>query len=103
MSERSEYWWVRHQAEVQPAKVVFVGGIPVRVRMIGAAESFPAAAVELIERLPAEPEPILDRQEERPTQTSSARRGGFLLWTVLIVALVLIARLSGFLFDLLQR
>lgn len=101
MSERAEYWWVRYNAEIQPAEVGFVGGIPARIRIIGAAESVPATLAELIERLPAPPRPVIGPPEERPLPPKPARSGS-LLWLVGIILLILVVQFSGQLFDALK-
>lgn len=100
MSERTEFWWVRHESQVQPAEVAFVGGIPVRFKFIGTAGSIPAEAAELIERLPAPPVPVF---QARPMPTAAApqpdRKKGSWLWLIGILLLILVAQCSGQLFD----
>ena len=68
MDDRKEYWWVRHEAVIQPAEVGFVGGIPISFRFIGMAGSIPAASAELIERLPSPPIPVIGPQTEPSPQ-----------------------------------
>jgi hypothetical protein len=100
MSERTEYWWVRHESEVQPAEVGFVGGIPVHFRFIGTAGSIPAEAAELIERLPAPPVSIF---QPKPVPTAAAtpteKRKGSWLWFIGILLLIFVAQCSGQIFD----
>lgn len=98
MGERTEYWWVRYDSEVGPARVGFVGGIPARIWMIGMSDMLPATAVELIERLPQPPEPVL-RQPERPPEPAPQKRSGSLLWLVGILLLIFVAQCSGSIFD----
>lgn len=100
MSERTEYWWVRHETEVQPAEVEFVGGIPVRFRFIGTAGSIAAEAAELIERLPAPPVSIF---QPKPMPTAAVppaeKRKGSWLWFIGILLLIFVAQCSGQIFD----
>lgn len=98
MSQRMEFWWVRYGAEIKPAEVGFVGGIPSRIWMIGAADSIPAAAAELLERLPAPPAPIFKPAEPQPA-APPPQRSGSLLWFVGILLLILIVQCSGPIFD----
>ena len=103
MDDRKEYWWVRHEALIQPAEAGFVGGIPVSFRFIGMAGSIPATSAELIERLPSPPVPVMDLRANPSTQPSAQpeRRGSW-LWFIGILLLILVAQCSGPLFDLLK-
>ncbi len=103
MDDRKEYWWVRHEALIQPAEVGFVGGIPVSFRFIGTAGSIPATSAELIERLPSPPVPVMDLRANPSSQPSAQpeRRGSW-LWFIGILLLILVAQCSGPLFDLLK-
>jgi len=103
MDDRKEYWWVRHDAAIQPAEVGFVGGIPVSFRFIGVTGSIPAASAELIERLPSPPAPLIShRVEPSPhTQAQPQRRGSW-LWFIGVLLLILVAQCSGPLFDMLK-
>ncbi len=103
MDDRKEYWWVRHEALIQPAEVGFVGGIPVSFRFIGMAGSIPATSAELIERLPSPPVPVMDLRANPSSQPSAQpeRRGSW-LWFIGILLLILVAQCSGPLFDLLK-
>jgi hypothetical protein len=100
MSERTEYWWVRHESEIQPAEVGFVGGIPVSFKFFGTAGSIPAEAAELIERLPAPPVPVF---QARPVPTAAAKpaekKTGSWLWFIGILLLIFVAQCSGQIFD----
>jgi hypothetical protein len=102
MGERTEYWWVRYDAAIQPAEVGFVGGIPVSFRFIGASESVPAASAELIERLPTPPAPVIRPPEVRTTSAKPVRSGS-LLWLVGILLLIFIAQCSGQIFDMIKN
>lgn len=97
MDDRVEYWWVSSNADIQPAEVTFRGGIPIHIRLIGSRDILAAAAVELLERLPAAPRPVLKRMEAPvpPAQPQSIR----LIWLVGIIVLILISWFSGQLFD----
>jgi hypothetical protein len=97
MSVRTEYWWVRHNAEIQPAEVGFIGGIPARIRFIGASESIAAASAELIERLPAAPAQIMRMPE--PVPVPVPKQSNALLWLLSIILLLVVAQYSGQLFD----
>ncbi len=101
MSERAEYWWVRHDTQVQPAEVGFVGGIPVRFRFIGTAGSIPAEGAELIERLPAPPVSVFEKPHPAPTAAPPQpdRRKGSWLWLIGILLLIFVAQCSGKIFD----
>jgi hypothetical protein len=101
MGDRTEYWWVRYDAAVQPAEVGFVGGIPVRFRFIGTAGSLPAATAELIERLPAPPMPVIGPPALPPSAPQPQRRGSW-LWFIGILLLILVSQCSGQLFDVLK-
>jgi len=100
MSERTEYWWVRHDSEIQPAEVGFVGGIPVSFRFIGTAGPVRAEAAELIERLPAPPVPVF-QPRIAATAAPAAKPGkrGSWLWFIGILLLILVAQCSGPIFD----
>jgi hypothetical protein len=101
MSERTEYWWVRHESKVQPAEVGFVGGIPVRFRFIGIMGSIPAEGAELIERLPAPPVSVFEKPHPMPTATAPQpeKKQGSWLWLIGILLLILVAQCSGQIFD----
>lgn len=101
MDDRKEYWWVHHEASVQPAEVDFVGGIPVSFRFIGRAGTIAAASAELIERLPAPPRPVIRPHEPQPPVAPTQRRGSW-LWFFGILLLILVAQCSGQLFDLIK-
>jgi hypothetical protein len=101
MSERTEYWWVRYEAAVQPAEVGFVGGIPVRFRFIGAQGIVPATSAELIERLPLPPAPVIRTPEEQPQQQGPQRSGSW-LWFIGILLLIFVSQCSGQIFDALK-
>jgi hypothetical protein len=101
MDDRKEYWWVSHEAVIQPAEVGFKGGIPVSFRFIGMAGSIPAASAELIERLPLPPVPIMSYHAEPSPQVQPQRRGSW-LWFIGILLLILVAQCSGQLFDMLK-
>lgn len=101
MDNRKEYWWVDHEATVQPAEVDFVGGIPTRYRFIGMAESIPAVSAELIERLPVPPPPVIRPQAEQTPAAPPERRGSW-LWFFGVLLLILVAQCSGDLFDLIK-
>ncbi len=98
MSERTEYWWVQHEALVQPAEVGFVGGIPVRFRFIGTAGTVQANDAELIERLPSPPPPVF-RPQAATVPDAPPRKKGSLLWFVGILLLIFVAQCSGPIFD----
>lgn len=99
MSERMEYWWVRHESEIQPAEVGFVGGIPVHFRFIGTAGRVRAEAAELIERLPAPPVPVLQPRPAPAVPPAKPQKSGSWLWFIGILLLILVAQCSGPLFD----
>jgi len=101
MDDRKEYWWVRHEAMIQPAEVGFVGGIPVSFRFIGMAGSIPAASAELIERLPSPPVTLMSHPVEASPQPQPQRRGSW-LWFTGVLLLILVAQCSGQLFDALK-
>jgi hypothetical protein len=101
MDDRKEYWWVHHEAVIQPAEVGFVGGIPVNFRFIGMEGSTPAASAELIERLPAPPLPVIRPQDAQPS-TPPPQRTGSWLWFLGILLLILVAQCSGQLFDMIK-
>ena len=103
MDDRKEYWWVSHEAVIQPAEVGFVGGIPVSFRFIGMADSIPAASAELIERLPSPPVPVMSPYPKPPArpQAQPQRRGSW-LWFIGVLLLILVAQCSGPLFDMLK-
>ena len=101
MDDRKEYWWVQHEAMVQPAEVEFVGGIPVSFRFIGMADSIPAASAELIERLPAPPMPVIRPHIPQPPATGPQRSGSW-LWLIGILLLILVAQCSGQLYALIK-
>lgn len=101
MSERTEYWWIQYEAEILPAAVGFVGGIPAHVLPVGAAERIPAAAVELLERLPAPPVPVFRKPKEAPPPPKQDRSSNW-LWLFGILLLILISQCSGQLFDALK-
>jgi hypothetical protein len=107
MDDRKEYWWVHHEAVIQPAEVGFVGGIPVSFRFIGMAGSIPAASAELIERLPSPPLAVMNTyakpspQPQPQPQVQPQRRGSW-LWFIGVLLLILVAQCSGQLFDMLK-
>jgi hypothetical protein len=101
MDDRKEYWWVHHDARVQPAEVDFVGGIPVSFRFIGTAGSIAAASAELIERLPAPPTPVIRPHVPHLPPTTPQRRGSW-LWFIGILLLILVAQCSGEVYDLIK-
>jgi hypothetical protein len=100
VDDRVEYWWVSSNADIQPAEVTFRGGIPIHIRLIGSRDILAAAAVELLERLPAAPRPVLERTEVivPPARSRSIR----LIWLIGMIALILIYWFSGQLFDVLK-
>jgi hypothetical protein len=104
MDDRKEYWWVRHEAVIQPAEVGFVGGIPVSFRFIGMTGSIPAASAELIERLPSPPVPLISPYVEPSSslQAQPPQRRGSWLWFIGVLLLILVAQCSGPLFDMLK-
>ncbi|QFU15596.1 hypothetical protein [Microvirga thermotolerans] len=102
MSDRVEYWWVRYEADIQPAEVTFRGGIPLHARLIGMRDIQAAASVDLIERLPAAPRPVLERAAPLPSPRTSTDRSGRLVWLLGIILLTLIVLYSGRLFDALK-
>ncbi|SCX93761.1 hypothetical protein [Microvirga guangxiensis] len=99
MNDRTEYWWVHHDSEVQPAEVGFVGGIPVHFRFIGTEGRVRAEAAELIERLPAPPVPIFKPQAAPAAQPAKPQKSGSWLWFFGILLLILVVQCSGPLFD----
>ena len=101
MDDRKEYWWVRYNTTVQPAEVGFVGGIPTSFRFIGMEGSTPAASAELLERLPAPPQPVIRPQETQPSAPQPGRSGSW-LWFLGILLLILVAQCSGQLFDMIK-
>jgi hypothetical protein len=101
MDDRKEYWWVHHDARVQPAEVDFVGGIPVSFRFIGTAGSIAAASAELIERLPAPPTPVIRPHVPHLPPTTPQRSGSW-LWFIGILLLILVAQCSGEVYDLIK-
>jgi hypothetical protein len=103
MDDRKEYWWVSHEAVIQPAEVGFVGGIPVSFRFIGMAGSIPATSAELIERLPLPPVPVVNLHANPSSQSpAQPQRRGSWLWFIGILLLILVAQCSGQLFDMLK-
>jgi len=99
LSDRVEYWWVSYNAETQPAEVTFRGGIPVHARLIGTRDLIAAALIELVDRLPAAPKPVLERAAPPslpPRQPTSP------MWLIGIIALILLTWFSGDIFDLLK-
>jgi hypothetical protein len=98
MDDRTEYWWVRYNAAVQPAEVGFIGGIPMKFRFIGTAGSIPASSAELIERLPAPPMPTIAPRVEQAAPVNPQRSGSW-LWFLGILLLILVSQCSGQLFD----
>jgi len=103
MNERTEYWWVHHDSEIQPAEVGFVGGIPVSFRFIGMAGSIPARSAELIERLPSPPVPVMNlHAKPSPQPQAPPQRSGSWLWFIGILLLILVAQCSGQLFDMIK-
>ena len=103
MDNRKEYWWVRHEAVIQPAEVGFVGGIPMSFRFIGMAGSIPATSAELIERLPSPPVPVMNTYATpSPQPQAQPQRRGSWLWFIGVLLLILVAQCSGQLFDMLK-
>lgn len=102
MNDRVEYWWIRHEADTQPAEVTFRGGIPVHARLIGLQDVLVATSFELMERLPPAPRPVLEQAAPPPQPQPPADRSGSLLWLVGIILLTLIVLFSGRLFDALK-
>jgi hypothetical protein len=98
MDDRTEYWWVRYNAAVQPAEVGFIGGIPMKFRFIGTAGSIPANSAELIERLPAPPTPTIAPRAEQAAPVKPQRSGSW-LWLIGVLLLILVSQCSGQLFD----
>lgn len=98
MNDRVEYWWVSHNADIQPAEVTFRGGIPVHVRLIGSRDIVAAALIELMERLPAAPRPVFERPEP-PLASAPRQKSGSLLWLIGIILLTLVYWFSGSIFD----
>jgi hypothetical protein len=99
MEERTEYWWVRHDSEIQPAEVGFVGGIPVHFRFLGTAGRVKAETAELIERLPAPPTPVFRPQAAAPAPAAGPKRSGSLLWFIGILLLIFVVQCSGQIYD----
>ncbi len=97
MSDRVEYWWISHDTDIQPGEVTFRAGIPAHIRLIGSRDIIAAASVELVERLPAAPRPILQRSVASPPPTP--QKSGSLLWFIGIIVLTLVYWFSGQLFD----
>lgn len=104
MNERTEYWWVRHDSEIQPAEVGFVGGIPVHFRFIGTAGHVRAEAAELIERLPAPPASVFKPQASSVVAAapSKPQKSGSWLWFIGILLLILVVQCSGQIFDVIK-
>jgi hypothetical protein len=98
MDDRTEYWWVRYNAAIQPAEVGFIGGIPMNFRFIGTSGSIPASSAELIERLPAPPVPAIAPRVEQAAPAKPQRSGSW-LWFVGVLLLILVSQCSGQLFD----
>jgi hypothetical protein len=98
MDDRTEYWWVRYNAAIQPAEVGFIGGIPMEFRFIGTAGSIPASSAELIERLPTPPVPAFAPRVEQAAPTKPQRSGSW-LWFLGVLLLILVSQCSGQLFD----
>ena len=99
MNERTEYWWVRHDSEIQPAEVGFVGGIPVHFRFIGTEGRVRAQAAELIERLPAPPIPVFSPPATTATPAAKPQKSGSWLWFIGILLLIFVVQCSGPIFD----
>jgi len=100
MNERTEYWWVHHDSQIQPAEVGFVGGIPVHFRFIGTAGQVRAEAAELIERLPAPPAPVFHPQAvTAAAPLAKPQKSGSWLWLIGILLLIFVAQCSGPIFD----
>jgi hypothetical protein len=100
MNERTEYWWVHHDSQIQPAEVGFVAGIPVHFRFIGTAGQVRAESAELVERLPAPPVPVLRPQAAIPAAPAAKpQKSGSWLWFIGILLLIFVAQCSGPIFD----
>ena len=96
MSDRVEYWWIFSNGDVQPAEVTFRAGIPSHVRIIGSRDIVAAASVELVNRLPAAPVPVLKRAA---APHPPAREKTSPIWLIGIVLLLLVYWFSGSIFD----
>ncbi|MBM6594269.1 hypothetical protein [Microvirga pudoricolor] len=97
MSDRVEYWWVTWHSDVQPAEVVFRGGIPFHVRLIGSADVISATDIDLMERLPLAPAPVIrEKTVEAPAESDRSIK---LLWLIGFIVITLILWFSGNLFD----
>jgi hypothetical protein len=99
MNERTEYWWVHHNSEIQPAEVGFVGGIPVHFRFIGTEGRIRAEAAELIERLPAPPVPVFSPSTTVTAPATKPQKSGSWLWFIGILLLIFVVQCSGPIFD----
>jgi hypothetical protein len=97
LSDRVEYWWINYETDIQPGEVTFRAGIPAHIRLIGSRDIIAAAAVELVERLPATPRPVLQRAV--PPPPPAPQKSGSPLWLIGIIVLTLLYWFSGQLFD----
>jgi hypothetical protein len=97
LSDRVEYWWVSYNAEVQPAEVTFRGGIPIHMRLIGSRDIIAAASIELMDRLPATPRPVLERA--RAPSPPARRKPTSPMWLIGIIVMTLLYWFSGQIFD----
>jgi hypothetical protein len=99
LNDRIEYWWVTWNSEAQPAEITFRGGIPFHVRVIGSSETVPATAIDLMERLPRAPVPVIRGITPQPQPAPAPDRSIKLLWLVGFIVITLILWFSGNLFD----
>jgi hypothetical protein len=97
LNDRIEYWWVTWNSEAQPAEITFRGGIPFHVRLIGSSEIVPATAIDLMERLPLAPVPVIRGPAPMPQHPPD--RSIKLLWLIGFIVITLVLWFSGNLFD----
>ena len=98
MSDHVDYWWVTYNAATQPAEITFRGGIPIHARLIGSSAIVPAASIDLMERLPAIPRPVLQKPVAA-LPPPAAQSSGSLMWLIGIIAITLLLWFSGQIFD----